>query len=249
MAAIRFKDDIVVSELGSGSVIKASTGEAVASGFFVPMGLAATDNDLYVSDWASGMVWQIVTDGVASMVPVASGLVGPEGLSFDIDGSLLVVESGAGRISSIDLGTGGVSVVVEGLNIGEPAMVGTPPAGTFNGLDVGTLGHIYVSGDVTNVIFRIGATQRITQIAQGLQDGAFGVPGSTDRYKRNIRRLLNTGQRLIDKGKLRSARAILNVLRRRMDGSGRDWVTDGDAQQELLELLDALIARLDQQVG
>jgi hypothetical protein len=128
-------------------------------------------------------------------------------------------------------------------------MVGTPPAGTFNGLDVGTLGHIYVSGDVTNVIYRIGATQRITMAAQYLQDTAFRVPESSDRYKRNIRRLLNTGQRLIDKGKLRSARAILNVLRRRMDGSGRDWVTDADAQQELLQLLDAIIARLNQQTG
>jgi len=249
MAAIRFQGDVVVSELGSGSVVKASTGEPIASGLYVPMGMANTENDLFVSDWATGMIWQIVTNGAASMTPIASGLAGPEGLSFDIDGSLLVVESGAGRVSSIDLDTGKVSIIVEGLSIGEPAMVGTPPAGTFNDLDVGALGHIYVSGDVTNVIYRIGATQHITRTIEDLSDTAFRVPGKADKTRKKINSLLNVGQRLIDKGKLRSAKAILNVLRRRMDGSGQDWITDADAQQEILELLDALITKLYQQIG
>ncbi len=60
--AIGFREDIVVAELMTGSVVWASDGSALASGLYVPVGLAATEDSLWVSDWASGVVWQIVTD-------------------------------------------------------------------------------------------------------------------------------------------------------------------------------------------
>lgn len=59
--AIRFQGDLTVAELETGSVIRqdADTGERVvlADGLFVPAGLASTEDDLWVSDWASGIVW------------------------------------------------------------------------------------------------------------------------------------------------------------------------------------------------
>jgi hypothetical protein len=43
------------------------------------------------------------------------------------DGSLLVVESGAGRLSRIDLATGRINTVADGLALGAPSIPGAPP--------------------------------------------------------------------------------------------------------------------------
>jgi len=164
--AIRFQDDLVVAELATGLVVRldAGTGErtTLAQGLFVPAGLAASDDDLWVGDWASGVVWQIVADGqvLASPVPVAGGLVQPEGLALDRDGSLLVVESGLGRVTRVDPATGAISPVASGLGLGAPAVPGTPPTWVFNGVAVGATGDIYVSGDVANVVYRLTAENR-----------------------------------------------------------------------------------------
>jgi sugar lactone lactonase YvrE len=161
--AIRFQDDLVVAELATGRVVRrdADTGErtTLAQGLIVPAGLAATDDDLWVGDWASGVVWQIVADGevLASPAPVAGGLVQPEGLALDRDGSLLVVESGLGRLTRVDPATGATSPVASGLGLGAPAVPGTPPTWVFNGVAVGATGEIYVTGDIANVVYRLSA--------------------------------------------------------------------------------------------
>lgn len=159
--AIRFQADLAVAEFGSGSVVKIEADSGVrtplATGLDVPSGLAATDDDLWVADWATGVVWQIVADGVVLVAPaaVASGLVQPEGLAVDQDGSLLVVESGAGRVSRIDLTSGAVTVVAEDLALGAAPPAGWPPTWLFNGVTVGEQGDIYVTGDIDNVVYRI----------------------------------------------------------------------------------------------
>jgi len=154
--AIRFGDDLVVAELGSGSVVRQTPSGArspIASGLFVPSGLAATGDDLWVTDWASGIVWQIATDGAPTMTPVAMGLAQPEGLAVDHDGSLLVIESGAGRLTRI-LPTGGTVVLASGLPLGAAAAADVPPAWAFNGVAVGPSGAIYVTSDVASVVWR-----------------------------------------------------------------------------------------------
>jgi streptogramin lyase len=161
--AIRFQDDLVVAELATGRAVRldAATGErtTLAQGLFVPAGLAASDDDLWVGDWASGVVWQIVADGevLASPAPVAGGLVQPEGLALDRDGSLLVVESGLGRLTRIEPATGATSPVASGLGVAAPAVPGTPPTWVFNGVAVGATGDIYVTGDIANVVYRLNA--------------------------------------------------------------------------------------------
>jgi sugar lactone lactonase YvrE len=154
--AIRFGRDLIVAQLGTGSVIRqtpAGVRSTAASGLYVPSGLAATDDDLWVTDWASGIVWRIVTDGAPTMVPVATGLANPEGLAVDHDGSLLVVESGAGRLTRI-LPSGATETIADGLPLGAPGAAGTPPAWMFNGVAVGPSGAIYVTTDKVSGVWR-----------------------------------------------------------------------------------------------
>jgi sugar lactone lactonase YvrE len=160
--AIRFQGDLIVAELGSGSVVRARGADpdervTLATRLGVPAGLAATDGDLWVGDWATGRVLQLVADGQPLARPrvVARGLTAPEGLAVAPDRSLLVVEGGAGRLSRIDLATGRVSTVADGLALGAPSIPGlAPPTWIFNGVAVGQSGAVYVSGDKANVLYR-----------------------------------------------------------------------------------------------
>jgi sugar lactone lactonase YvrE len=158
--AVKFQGDIVVAELGSGSVVRqdgAGVRDTLAAGLAVPAGLAYTEDDLWVADWATGIVWQIVADGVVLTTPVqvAAGLDLPEGLAVDHDGTLLAVESGAGRLSRIDPATGVVTTVKDGLALGAPPPTGWTPTWNFNGVAVGQDGAIYVTGDIGRVVYRI----------------------------------------------------------------------------------------------
>ena len=161
MNAIRFRGDLIVAELGTGSVVRRSTatGErtTLATGLHVPSGLAATDWDVWVADWDTGIVWKIVAGGVTVPAPiaVARGLLGPEGLAVDRDDSLLVVESKAGRLSRIDLATGTLSTVADNLALGAAAPAGLPGTYIFNGVAVGQSGTIYVTGDLADVLYRL----------------------------------------------------------------------------------------------
>ncbi|HEY31556.1 MAG TPA: hypothetical protein G4O10_00445 [Dehalococcoidia bacterium] len=157
--AIGFQGDIVVAELMTGSVVRASDNSTIATGLLVPTGLAATEDDLWVCEWATGIVYQIVTDGAPTMTPVATGLSYPEGLAVNLDGSLLVVESGVGQLSRIDLDNNTVSIVVDDLELGAEGVPGYPPTWGFSGVAVGSTGYIYVTGDIGNALYRFKPTR------------------------------------------------------------------------------------------
>ena len=159
--AIRFQDDLVVADLVLGGVVWASDHGMVlpmdGENVFLPVGLATGGERLWVGDWATGIVWQLDFDGRAlvSTAPVAFGLSQPEGMALDLDGSLLVVETGTRQLSRIDLSTGAVSVVAAGLDVGVPALEGMPPSFFFDGVAVGPSGAIYVTENGRNVLTRI----------------------------------------------------------------------------------------------
>jgi hypothetical protein len=243
MDALRFMGDIVFTDLATGSIKKVDN-TTIASGFYVPTGLAAMGDDLYAADWASGMVWHVYGDGKQVMKPVATGLSGPEGLTVDIDGNLLAVEGKAGRLSRVDVDTGTVSLVADNLALGYPAISGFPPTWVFNGVDVGPSGNIFVTGDITNVLYCIKATERVISTIDDLPEEVF----RSGRHQRIFKKFIGVSQNLIDKGKYRSARAMMEFLRRRTDGTGKDWIVNPAAQQAMTDLLDMQIASLSEQI-
>ncbi len=112
----------------------------------MPSGLATDGVDLWAADWAAGTVSQIIEDdATVEPVVIASGLAQPEGLAVASDGSLLVSETGAGRISRIDPATGTVTPLVEGLDFGMPAPALLPPVNTLAGVAVDDAGSLYIS--------------------------------------------------------------------------------------------------------
>lgn len=159
--AIVFQDDLVVAELGTGSVVRASMSNpskrtVLATGLFVPAGLAATEDDLWVTDHIAGALLQVVGNGQTLDPPevVASGLALPEGLAVLPDGSLAVVEAGAGRVSRVDR-RGVVSTIAKDLGLGIPPAPNTPPTWYFNGITVDSRGSLYVTGDKAHVIYKL----------------------------------------------------------------------------------------------
>jgi sugar lactone lactonase YvrE len=159
--AVRVGADLAMVDLVAGGVVWASTGESILpmddEQVFLPVGLATDGERLWVSDWATGLVWQLVFDGpqVSQAAPIASELANPEGLAFDGEGGLLVVESGVGRLSRIDLASGAVEEIATGLELGLPPIAGIPPANLPNGVTIDASGAIFVTGDVGNVLYRI----------------------------------------------------------------------------------------------
>ena len=161
--AVAYGDDIVVSEFGTGSVVRLDPESpddrvVVASGLAEPAGLAAHGGDLYVAD-RSGAVLQVLDEGAVLETPraVATGLSGPEGVAVGGDGSLYVVEVEAGRVTRVDVESGAAAAVVDGLGLSGPerrALGGATSVGELAGIAVGD-GALFVSAYRDNRVYRI----------------------------------------------------------------------------------------------
>ncbi len=77
-------------------------------------------------------------------VVVAEGLDEPEGLALLPDGDLVVVETGSGNVTRIDIATGETTMLAEGIS---PAytIADFYPAFTPNSVAVAPSGNIYVT--------------------------------------------------------------------------------------------------------
>ena len=98
----------------------------VAAGLDGSWGIAlAPDGTVYVGAWSANRIYRIGADGTAVLVAgngsltssgdggpaVEAGIPGPVGMAVDAGGLLYVLESRAGRIRRIDLGTGLVTTL------------------------------------------------------------------------------------------------------------------------------------------
>lgn len=163
--AIEFDGELIVAELGFGAPgtarVVRGDGVVLADNLDVPGGLAATDSDVWVADWATGEVLQVVMDAeVISPIVVAAGLSHPEGLAVNHDGSLLVVETGRGQLSRIDVATGTVRAMATGLALGATGFPGASPMWLFTAVAVAPNGDIFVAGDADNVVYRFEQRRR-----------------------------------------------------------------------------------------
>jgi sugar lactone lactonase YvrE len=158
--AIEFQGDLVVAERYA--VRRMKPGDSRKQILLVettrhPAGLVATEEDLWVGDYENGEILQVVAGGEVLDEPevVATGLEGPEGLAFAPDGRLLVVETHAGRLSAIDLATGEMATVMDGLEVTAEGPEDWPDTWVFNGVAVGPSGAVYVTANRANVLFPI----------------------------------------------------------------------------------------------
>ncbi|MBW1789529.1 MAG: hypothetical protein JRK53_23425 [Deltaproteobacteria bacterium] len=117
--AISFGDDIVFSDV-AGSVTRFSpdspdNSTTLAKDLKQPFGLAYADGDLYVSEQGAGRIIQIL-DGDKVIQPrvVKDGLDAPQGLAIS-KGQLFVVEAGAGKLLAIDLSSGNLLSLADGM--------------------------------------------------------------------------------------------------------------------------------------
>ena len=145
------QDMVVATELLTGQVVRFTpSGREFIAQLAMPVGLATNGTDLWVADYALGQVFKILPN----FQPVAGGLNGPTGLAFyPPDGSLLVVEANAGRLSRIDPATGNISILAEGLQVGYSIPM------VYNSVAVASSGAIYVTGFTPglrmNLLYRI----------------------------------------------------------------------------------------------
>ncbi|MCC6167491.1 MAG: SMP-30/gluconolactonase/LRE family protein [Caldilineaceae bacterium] len=158
--AVEFQGDLIVAELGTGSVVRMAGDDpakrtVLASGLSLPMGLAATEQALWVGDQATGALWQLIAEGemLAEPVAIATGLAAPSGMAVTAEGQLLVLETGTGQLLSLDPATGTRTTLAEHVSVAE-ATTNLPPA--LQGVAVGPSGAIYVAGSGANQLLRIG---------------------------------------------------------------------------------------------
>lgn len=156
-----FMGGFAVTEVGTGSVVLASGDNfnnrtTLFSGLAFPAGVAAHNENLYVSDTVQGRVFQIIRNGqtLAAAEPVTDVVFNlPEGIAMHSANRLVVVEGGSGMLKEINLHNGEVRTLLSNLEF-QPAAPGGLPLGLINDVEVDEQGAVYVNGDSTAVIYK-----------------------------------------------------------------------------------------------
>ncbi|MGL5929206.1 MAG: hypothetical protein ACRCY8_09730, partial [Dermatophilaceae bacterium] len=159
---LRFGDTYLVSEAGAGRIVPvpAATpdrlGTPIAAGVRIPAGLAGDDGNAWVTDLARGTIVQIAARGrlLERARTIAWGLDRPTTLDV-VGDELIVLESGAGRLRSIDIASGRSTVLATGLTPADPPLPGRPTDGVVAGISAADNRTIYVSDPLTNRVLRI----------------------------------------------------------------------------------------------
>lgn len=159
--AIDLNGDIVVAELGSHRVVRRKLAtletEVLMAGIPVPTGLAAANGQLYVADWLSGTIFQLMANDqiLQTPQPVIIGLKQPEGMALDAQGRLIVVETGTQRLLRIDPQDVQIEILASKLSVGLKGPQGYPPGWLLSSVVIDACGRITVTQDLNNSLLRV----------------------------------------------------------------------------------------------
>lgn len=158
MDAIPMDDgSILVAELGSGSILRASgpelkQREVVVQGLKGPLQMMlGTDGALYFTEFAGTLTRLDLAD--KSRTTLASDLAVPKGLAQTPWGSLVVMEVAARRLTEIDLATGERRTVAANLPVNMRFYPPTPPL-IVPGMAVDAQGNVYFGTD-QNAVYKV----------------------------------------------------------------------------------------------
>lgn len=157
---IRFAGTLYSSQTLTNGVSRLSAeGSEIVFAANAPTGLAATSTELYVASHSDGTILQLAADGALLDAPrvIAEGLDAPEGLAVLPGGDLVVVETGSGTVTRVDVATGTTSVLANEISPAYTVMA-FYPAFTPNGVAVAPSGNIYVTSPADGNVYRILAT-------------------------------------------------------------------------------------------
>ena len=157
-----FQGGMLVTEGITGNIVNV-TGPDLASrtvianlpgSFF----LAGNDSDVYTSNFINGTIIKIIANGLVLDPPeeVSSGHANAEGVAL-VGDDLLVVATGSGTLEKVNLVTGEVTILADGLVFYPPL----PDLGVVIGFanDVTVVdGYAYVNADGANVIYKVKLT-------------------------------------------------------------------------------------------
>jgi sugar lactone lactonase YvrE len=159
-----FDGRLVVLEAAAGAISLIGAGDAkpepLVTGLQMPVSMAeAADGKLYVTETGGALAQ--VDLATKTIKRIAEGLSGPEGVDVGADGRVYIAEAGAGRVIAYNPKDSSTAVLAEGLKMGLPAAEGTIPAFAVTGVAVSKKdGAVYVSSDLTNVIYKLTPSSR-----------------------------------------------------------------------------------------
>lgn len=170
------KTKVLITSWAAGMVqaVDRATGAAVIHhGFTAPTdALELSDGRIIALEAATGTI-RPVTDAATPGEPIVSGLNFPVAMVEAADGKLWVTETNPqakGTLSSVDLATGEVTRVLEGLEGPE-------------GVDVGADGKVYLAeAGVGRVIAYDPKDKSTTVLAEGLKTGLVSAEGTLPAY-------------------------------------------------------------------
>jgi sugar lactone lactonase YvrE len=148
---------VLVAELGSGSILRASgpelkQREVIVQGLKGPMQMTlSTDGDLYFTEFAGTLTRLNLAD--KSKATLATDLVAPKGLAQTPWGSVVVMEVAARRLTEIDLATGERRTVAANLPVSAKFQPPTPPL-FAPGVAVDGEGNVYYGTD-QNAVYKL----------------------------------------------------------------------------------------------
>ena len=148
---------IVVSEMGSGSLIHLSGDElkikrTLTTDLFGPVQMIrGQDGQIYLTE-AAGFLTRVDPKS-GEITRLAKDLKMPEGLAQASDGSFIIAETGERRLIRLDATTGEQTVLANNLPIGFPPGPGMPPSGIPTGVEIADDGTLYFTSDVDNGLY------------------------------------------------------------------------------------------------